>query len=503
MIAHDETPPGGRPIRLTFNQFVWLWNQLQDQDTPALHQEIAAWLGRGWDESQRRLLLLVFRDAGKSTLVGLYCAWLLSQDPDLRILVLSAEHSLAGKMVRNVKRIIERHPVTRRLVPERPDQWAADRFTVRRRRELRDPSLLARGVAGNITGTRAEVVICDDVEVPNTCDTPGKRAELRERLGEIGFVLVPDGQQLYVGTPHSFYSIYAEEPRHEQGETRPFLHGFQRLVLPLVDEDGRSRWPERFTADKIEELCRESGPQRFASQMLLRPTNIAEVRLEPDLLRRYEAPLACHESNGRLVLTIGGRRMVSASCYWDPSFGAPDRGDRSAVAVVFVDEEGGYWLQGLAYLTHDPAAPQDEATQLCRQVADFALGHEVPVVTVESNGLGRFLPSLLRAELGRRGSGATVREHSASRNKERRILEALDPVMAAGRLHVHADVWRTPFIEEMREWQPGRRCRDDGLDAVAGCLLGEPVRLPPVPPSARSDWRPGQKPLQARSDFRV
>ena len=58
-------------------------------------------------------MLLVFRNAGKSTLVGIFCAWLLLNDPDLRILVLAAEHDLARKMVRNVKRIIERHPLTR------------------------------------------------------------------------------------------------------------------------------------------------------------------------------------------------------------------------------------------------------------------------------------------------------------------------------------------------------------------------------------------------------
>jgi hypothetical protein len=32
---------------------------------------------------------------------------------------------------------------------------------------------------------RADVIICDDVEVPNTCDTPGKRLDLRQRLSEI------------------------------------------------------------------------------------------------------------------------------------------------------------------------------------------------------------------------------------------------------------------------------------------------------------------------------
>jgi hypothetical protein len=32
------------------------------------------WLDRCWSEGDRRLLLMVFRDAGKSTLVGMFCA---------------------------------------------------------------------------------------------------------------------------------------------------------------------------------------------------------------------------------------------------------------------------------------------------------------------------------------------------------------------------------------------------------------------------------------------
>jgi hypothetical protein len=202
---HSKLRGGEAPSsEVSFRQFLWIWNRCQGQTTPPLHMEIAGWLYRRWQQGDQRLVLLVFRSAGKSTLVGVFCAWMLLQQPDLRILVLAAEHDLARKMVRNVKRIIERHPLTRVLVPRRLDQWAADQFTVRRRLTQRDPSLLARGIAANITGSRADVVICDDVEVPNTCATPSKRAELRQRLREIEYVLVPGGLQLYVGTPHSY-----------------------------------------------------------------------------------------------------------------------------------------------------------------------------------------------------------------------------------------------------------------------------------------------------------
>ena len=499
--GEDDAAP--RTIR--FCQFVWLWNHSQGQTTPALHLEISEWLGRRWEQGDRRLLLLVFRNAGKSTLVGIFCAWLLLNDPDLRILVLAAEHDLARKMVRNIKRIIERHPLTRVLVPQRADQWAADQFTVSRRLTQRDPSLLARGIGANITGSRADVVICDDVEVPNTCATPHKRAELRERLREIEYILVPGGLQLYVGTPHSYYSIYVDRPRAEIGEQAAFLAGCRRLCIPLLDADGQSCWPERLPLDQIETIRRQSGPAKFESQMMLRPQSAEEVRLDPDRLVRYDAPLDYCEGNREPILSIAGRRMVSAAGWWDPAYGAPGIGDASVVAAVFVDGDGGYWLHGIRYLSHDPAliGEVDEATQLCRQVARFAEQMHLPSITIETNGLGRFLPALLRRELNVLGLACPVVEHVSQRSKDQRILDAFDPLLAAGALRAHAGIWATRFAEEMREWRPGRRCRDDGLDAVSGCLLAEPVRLRRYAPGRRADWRPGRSLQVAATDFQL
>jgi predicted phage terminase large subunit-like protein len=495
------------PREIDFPEFVILWNRLQKQDTPRVHRRIVKWLAAAWRENNRELLLMAFRNCGKSSLVGLFCAWLLSRDPDLRILVMAADFALAKKMVRNVKRIIERHPLCRGLKPSRRDQWAADQFTVLRRGELRDPSMLAKGMGANITGSRADVVVCDDVEVPNTCDSAPKRADLRARLHEIEYVLSPGGLQLYVGTPHSYYTIYAEEPRIEAGETRPFLDGFKRLAVPILTPSGESRWPERFPLERIASIKRRTGPNKFQSQMMLRPVNIADGRLDPDRLRMHGGELVYTEGNLLATLGLEGKKLVSASCWWDPSYGSPEKGDASVIAALFTDDEGGYWLQGVRYIVHDPALSEvDEATQLCRQVADFAREYHLPAVRIETNGVGRFLPGLLRREIAGQGLRCAVVEAVSRKAKDARIIEAFDAVLAAGALSVHRSVWDTPFIAEMREWRPGGKCRDDGLDAVSGCLLSEPVRLSRQADSLTrkgQDWRPGGGGITAETEFEV
>ena len=508
----------------SFPAFVFIWNEMQDLRTPSLHARISRWLEESRDRGDRHLLLLAFRNSGKSTLVGLYCAWLLLGYPCLRILVMAADDALARKMVRNVKRIIERHPLTAGLKPDQADEWASGQFTINRTSEFRDPSMLAKGIGANVTGSRADVVICDDVEVPNTSDSAAKRTNLRERLTEIDYVLVPGGLQLYVGTPHTYDSIYrseslagestgesTSEPASDQD--RPFLEGFRKLELPILDQAGKSCWPERFPLDRIEEIRRRTGPRKFDSQMMLKPVNLADGRLNVDQLRMYGMDLDYREGNFEAVLSLGDRRLVSASCWWDPSYGAPRKGDASVVAAVFTDDHGDYWLHQIRYLTHDPkiTGRVDEATQLCRQVICFANELYLPAVTIETNGLGRFLPGLLRRELNILGLGVTVIETASRQAKDTRIIDAFDAVLAAGRLHAHRMVWETPFINEMREWQPGSGKRDDGLDAVSGCLLSEPVRLRRLPalngpearPVSRPPWRPGSSAFRAKTDFPV
>ncbi len=486
-----------------FDVFLSTWNATQNYTTPGIHFRIAIWLQKCWERGETRLLLQAFRASGKSTLVGLFSAWLLCQDPDLRILVLSAESNLAEKMVRTIRKIIEKHPLTRHLLSNNPDQWAADSFTVRRKRIGRDPSVLARGLYANITGTRADVIICDDVEVPNTCDTADKREKLRERLSENDFILTPGGRQIYIGTPHSYYTIYADEPRTEIGEQDVFLKDFERLFIPILDEDGQSEWPELYKIEDIDDIRRTSGPMKFSSQMMLEPVNILESRLDISLLRRYDDPLCAREAQKSLVLSIGGRKLVSCSAWWDPAFGKAS-GDASVLAVVYTDEDGDYWLHRVAYINVMPKEDEDEASLQCREVTRIAKELFVPSITVETNGLGKFLPAILRRELGNEKVNCAVAERANNKAKAERIIEAFDAPMAARALYVHSNVYKTRFIREMQEWIPSAKGqRDDGLDAAAGALALEPVRIKKQYTTAGKIWSGSGSGHAAMTDFDV
>jgi len=493
-------------INVGFKHFLSQWNQRQNMQTPYIHLEIVDWLELRWNKKKPReqlhMLLMAFRSCGKSTLVAVFAAWLLYRHQDLRILVLAADSKLATKMVRNIKRIIERHPQTQDMKPAKADEWASDRFTIHRDVELRDPSVIAYGITANITGARADIIICDDVEVPNTCDTADKREELRERLLELDYILVPGGMQLYAGTPHSYYSIYAEHARQEIGEDKPFLNGYQRLVKPILDAEGHSAWPERFREEDIQRMKNNTGVNKFTSQMMLQPVNIMEGRLDPKLLKQYEGEISYIKELCRLE--INNIEMTSVSAFWDPAFGSP-KGDGSVVAVVFIDAEHNYYLHRLVYLKNDPHSQKDAATQQCRTVAQLSKDLILPSLWVEANGIGKFLPNILRQEMCKINSLCRVLEIFNKRTKDIRILEAFDIAMASGRLHIHSSVLKTQFLNEMQEWAPGKAsARDDGLDAVAGAIAAKPMPFGASPMMSNAhSWTKSAKPSKAKTDFQV
>lgn len=187
------------------------WNRILGLTTPAHHRRIMEFLVDILGRAPHRGLLMAFRHSGKSTVVGIFAACVLWLHPETRILILSAESGLATRMVAHIRHILENHPWCEHLVPSVKKEWASGRITVNRPIGIREPSVICQGVHGNITGMRADLIICDDIEVPNTANTAQKRAALRERLRELDFILSPGGAMIYIGTPHAMDTIYRTE----------------------------------------------------------------------------------------------------------------------------------------------------------------------------------------------------------------------------------------------------------------------------------------------------
>jgi hypothetical protein len=238
--------------------------------------------------------------------------------------------------------------------------------------------------------------------------------------------------------------------------------------------------------------------------MMLKPVNLSKGRLNSSLLNIYCSDLEWREVQRRTELWLESRRIVSASAWWDPAFGGYGN-DSSVLALLYSDADGSYFLHHLKYIQVTPGENEDEATLQCRTVAQIAAKYLLPAVAIETNGLGKFLPEILKRELAARNIPCAVLNKVSTKAKHERILEAFDVVLAARALYVHDSIRDTPFLIEMNDWRPDRNnARDDGLDAVAGALSMEPVRLQRSVVTAQRKWLPGGGSFfKAQTDFKI
>lgn len=123
---------------------------------------------------------------------------------------------------------------------------------------------------------------------------------------------------------------------------------------------------------------------------------------------------------------------------------------------------------------------------------------------VETNNLGNFVPPILRKAL--QGTGCAVRECNQSRNKQDRILGALESPLTSGFLYAHKDVFNSKAIDQMRSFNPEATMqKDDYLDSIAGAILETPVRICKIIGNTESNinnnWRIGRGSFEVRTDY--
>src|SRR5438105_12698938 len=117
-----------------------------------LHRDLQAFLGQ-----QRRALVELPRDHGKSVQVCIRILWELGHDPSLRVKIVCASDELAAERCRFLRDHIASNAWLRNVFPElrRALPWGTTRFTIARPAHVIGPSVTAVGVGSASTGRRA------------------------------------------------------------------------------------------------------------------------------------------------------------------------------------------------------------------------------------------------------------------------------------------------------------------------------------------------------------
>jgi hypothetical protein len=196
--------------------------------------------------------------------------------------VVSASKQRADDFSTFCQRLINEMEILAHLRPKEGQRDSKIAFDVGPARADHAPSVKSIGITGQISGSRADLIVADDVEVPNNSGTQVMRDNLSERVKEFDAVLKPGGKVVYLGTPQTEQSLYRK--LGNRGYTvrvwpaeipdKPELYG--TTLAPFVHDRIEKGWkpgrpldPKRFNETDLMERKASYGRAGYALQFML------------------------------------------------------------------------------------------------------------------------------------------------------------------------------------------------------------------------------------------
>ena len=465
----------------------------------------------------KRRQLRAFRGLGKSWVAAAFVLWLLYCDVNKKILVISATKQRADDFTIFCQSCILNFDWLRHLEPTDDSmRWSRISFDVNGCTPAQSPSVKSVGITGQISGSRADHIVFDDVEVPGNSATDFMREKLLQLIQEGESVLTPkdDSGITFLGTPQSIFTVYKTlEERQYKPTIWParyptaeelVVYG-DNLAPPLrncLDKAGQptdDRFSDMTLRQKEASMTRSNFQLQFQlntslSDLLKFPLRLENIPVIP--LDMHEGPIKVvwradedHMLHREPTVALPGDRWYRPGSVsqetesWNDTILAVDpsgRGKDEMVGMILAQLYGNIYLR--AWFT----STQGYTDHSLRSLLLMAKKYGARRAVVESNfGDGMFVELLKKHEqdkdikwsLGYEEVRNTVR-------KEDRILDSLEMITEQHRLIIDQRLIKEDFtswqdappeerFQRMLMYQMTRMCREKGAvkhDDRVDCL---------------------------------
>jgi len=506
-----EIPPKLRDFR---NFLYLVWKHLNLPDPTELQYDIAEYLQHG----PKRSVIMAFRGVGKSWITSAFVVHQLLLNPSKNILVVSASKNRSDDFSTFTLRIIQEIPILQGLKPSENQRFSKIAFDVGPAPASHAPSVKSLGISSQLTGSRADIIVADDVEVANNSATQGMRDKLDEQVKEFDAIVKPldSSRIIFLGTPQCEDSIYNKLRERgyksriwssEYPDETEAINNYGGDLAPLIadniapDTVGTSTEPLRFTDLDLEERKMSYGRTGYALQFMLNPKlsdadryplkindliiSDVDVDLAPEKIVWSSDP----DNTDRDLPNVG----LAGDRYRRPSSTVGDMIPYTG-SVLSIDPSGrgkdetGYavvkMLNGQLYVPDAGGIRGGYDEKTLKQLVAIAKDNKVNIVVIESNfGDGMFME--LIKPLFRTTYPVTIEEVRHNKQKELRIVDTLEPVLNSHRLVVDPSVITNDYrsaltypIEQQTRYMlmyqlsritrdKGSLVHDDRLDALS------------------------------------
>ena len=461
-----------------FRNFLYVvWKHLNLPNPTPIQYEIADYMQSG----DRRAIIEGFRGVGKSWICSAYVVHQLLLDPSKNILVVSASKTRADDFSTFTLRLIHELPILAHLRPTDKQRFSKISFDVGPAPAAHAPSVKSLGVTSQLTGSRADIIVADDIEVVGNSATQGMRDKLGEQVKEFDAIIKPgdESRVLFLGTPQCEDTIYNKltergyskriwTAKHITSATNNTSYDGTVSDFCVNDEqEGDSTEPLRFSDIDLAEREASYGRTGFSMQFML-DTRLSDVDRYP--LKTSDLVVMSVDA------TVAPEKLVWArdpKLEWDssvPNVGLS--GDRFyrpmqtlgdyipyTGAVMSIDPSGRgkdetafsvvKMLNGYLYVPDGGGMQGGYGEDTLKALAIKAKQHKVNAIVVESNfGDGMFVelfkPILTKIH------PCTVEEVRHNTQKERRIIDTLEPVMNQHKLVIDPKVIKDDYESAQR-----------------------------------------------------
>lgn len=515
LVARQELMTARMKADFVFFIFV-LWKALSLPVPTRCQIDMSKKLAAG---DNRRFILQAFRGIGKSFLTCGFVVWKLWNNPDLKFMIVSASKERADANSIFIKRIIDLMPQLQELKPKQGQRDAVISFDVGPAKPDHSPSVKSVGITGQLTGSRADILIADDVEVPNNSATQAARDRLSELVKEFDAILKPGGTIIYLGTPQNEMTLYRELegrgytttiwPARYPRDKKDWQSYGDRLAPMLqadLEEDPESFYwrptdEVRFDDTDLKERELSYGKAGFALQFMLNP-NLSDAEKYPLKLRDLivadldpaSSPMVYQwlpnpQNKREDVPNVG---LMGDSYHTYQTVGSAFSSYTQKILVIDPsgrgkDETGYavlYQLNGYIFAMEVGGMRGGYEDSTLEALAKIGRKWKVNEYVIEGNfGDGMYLE--LFKPVAARIHPAAVTEVKSKGQKELRICDVLEPIMGSHRLIVNAaaivqdyqtasdkDGVRNPIYSLFYQMtrisrERGALAHDDRLDALA------------------------------------
>ena len=491
-----------------FKNFLYLcWKFLKLPEPTLIQYDIADYI----QTKERRLVVEAFRGVGKSWITSAYVCHQLLLNPQKNILVVSASKSRADDFSTFTQRLVNEMPILQHLIPRDDQRHSKISFDVAPAIASHSPSVKSMGITGQLTGSRADLIIADDVESANNSQTQLMRDRLSETVKEFDAIIKPDvGRIIFLGTPQTEMSLYntLEERGYktkiwtalypDKIQTVGYGHKLSSIISDVTDKEGKPTDPERFDDVDLMERLSSYGRSGFNLQFMLDttmsdsnryPLKLNDLIVASGCSTWKEAPAKIQWASGTEQLKgidpeipnvgLKGDYFV-APMYTSPEY-APFEGvamsidpagrgeDKTAYAVLKM-------LHGVLYLTDVGALDGGYSDSTLEELSSIAKRNKVNYVVIESNFGDGMATALLKPVMAKIHP-CEIEEVRHNIQKEKRIIDTLEPIMNGHRLVVDEQLIKDDFKLEPNHQlfrqltritkDRGALRHDDQIDALA------------------------------------